>query len=89
MPPTKLRVTMPPFWNDPRISCRDVDPEVFYPVSYRNETAVSMAVSICDECPLKTACGVWAVKVGEPHGVWGGLTPEQRRTVRKYLGLSK
>lgn len=38
----------------------------------------------CGSCIAKTACGEYAITVGEPHGVWGGMTEtELRREQRR------
>lgn len=39
----------------------------------------SPALSICQSCPVRSECLDKAVKENETFGVWGGLTPTQRR----------
>ena len=34
---------------------------------------------ICTECSVQTACLEFALRVREPHGIWGGLTESERR----------
>ncbi len=43
--------------------------------------AVAAAKAICRHCPVRAACLQWAVDVREPHRVWGGLTPGERRRI--------
>jgi hypothetical protein len=38
----------------------------------------SKAAAICAECPVRDACLTAALETGEPWGIWGGMTPEQR-----------
>ncbi|MFG2225357.1 WhiB family transcriptional regulator [Streptomyces sp. NPDC048644] len=43
---------------------------------------VSAARELCAGCPVRQACEDWAVKAGEPDGIWGGLTPRDRAELR-------
>jgi WhiB family redox-sensing transcriptional regulator len=67
-------------------ACRqpDVDPEWFFPVSEGGPARreVAAAKSVCARCPVARECLDWALQTGEPAGVWGGATPEERRTMR-------
>jgi len=58
-------------------ACRDVDGELFYPVSVRAELA-QPAKSVCRRCPVKAECLQYALDTGEREGIWGGLTPGER-----------
>jgi hypothetical protein len=51
------------------------DPGLWW--SYR-PAEVAEAVAWCECCPLVAACREYAVLAGERHGVWGGLTAEER-----------
>jgi WhiB family redox-sensing transcriptional regulator len=63
-------------------ACRDADPELFFPVS-ETATAVTYAKAVCALCPVRPACLQHAVGTGEGHGIWGGLTPDERRNPRR------
>jgi WhiB family redox-sensing transcriptional regulator len=39
----------------------------------------SRARSLCGSCPVQERCLDYALTVGEPHGIWGGLNELQRR----------
>jgi hypothetical protein len=41
--------------------------------------AIERARATCRRCPLQRKCLLAAVKADEPFGVWGGLTPKERR----------
>jgi hypothetical protein len=43
---------------------------------------VATARAICARCPVTTQCREWAVRAGEPAGIWGGTTPDERRLLR-------
>jgi WhiB family transcriptional regulator, redox-sensing transcriptional regulator len=71
-------------WTD-RAACRGVDPELFYPVSTAGPALVQVdeAKKVCAACPVTADCLAWALRAGEPAGVWGGTTPEERRHLRR------
>jgi len=39
----------------------------------------AQARALCAQCPVHAACLDYALSVGEPHGIWGGLNELQRR----------
>jgi WhiB family redox-sensing transcriptional regulator len=65
-------------------ACRGADPELFYPVSFAGPALgdLARAKAICTRCIVRTDCLSWALRAGEPDGVWGGTTPEERRYLR-------
>jgi WhiB family transcriptional regulator, redox-sensing transcriptional regulator len=66
-------------------ACRDVDPEIFFPISTTGAAVghVHEAQAICARCPVIAECLDWAQRMGLGHGVWGGTTPEERRALRR------
>lgn len=65
-----------------RGACRPHDPEIFFvPVTDRGSARASRerrAKRICASCPVLFTCRDHAVRAGEVHGVWGGLTERER-----------
>ena len=61
-------------------ACRGTDTEIFYPVTQDEEAE---ALSICATCPVRAQCLDYAIRNREAYGVWGGMTPEQRRRIRR------
>lgn len=45
--------------------------------------ATTYAKSVCAACPVRLECLTEALDSGETHGVWGGLSPEERLSVRR------
>lgn len=41
----------------------------------------TIAKAICRECPVQEACLIYALDAGEAFGIWGGLDPDQRRSL--------
>jgi len=65
-----------------RAACRSVDPDLFFPVSATGSSVeqAARAKAVCAKCPARLECLVFALRTGQAHGVWGGLTEEERST---------
>lgn len=64
-----------------RASCRNADPEIFFPTAEAGpqlEAEVAAARAVCGGCPVRPACLAFA-RERLPHGIAGGLTPGERR----------
>lgn len=68
-------------WTD-RAACLTVDPDAFFPEKGKLNQ-IREAKAICDSCPVKAACGEYAFRTKQEHGIWGGLTVEEFRGWRK------
>lgn len=74
-------------WTD-YAACHGVDPELFFPIGYVGpllERQQVMAKEVCARCPVTRDCLDWALRAGEPDGIWGGTTPEERRFLRRRV----
>lgn len=60
--------------------CAQTDPEVFFPKKGRPDST-SWAKRICRRCPVRQACLAHALEHRENDGVWGGLSPRERRAL--------
>jgi WhiB family redox-sensing transcriptional regulator len=69
-------------WRD-LASCRQTDDELFPPEPDRPTTTA--AKKVCARCPVQAACLAEAIRRREPHGVWGGMTPNERRAYARHL----
>ena len=72
-------------WQD-RAACRGPLGAVFFPPPHterkREKVArEARAKEICLSCPVMTSCRSYALDIREPHGVWGGLSETERRTL--------
>ncbi|MCW2884180.1 MAG: WhiB family transcriptional regulator, redox-sensing transcriptional regulator [Streptosporangiaceae bacterium] len=72
-------------------ACRGADPELFYPVSAAGPAVVEVAKAkaICARCLARPDCLAWALRAGEPDGIWGGTTPDERRYLRREVGATR
>ncbi|MEU1179956.1 WhiB family transcriptional regulator [Streptomyces sp. NPDC005820] len=68
-------------------ACRSEDPELFFPIGEDGPSRrqIEQARAVCRRCPVMRACGTWAVRHGERHGVWGAMTAGERRSLRPSL----
>lgn len=64
-------------------ACQSADPELFFPVSAAGAglAEISQAKAICARCAIRQQCLDYALDSGQPHGVWGGTSEEERRTI--------
>ena len=42
--------------------------------------------AVCRRCPVREECLEEAVRLGEPSGMWGGRTPDERGLIRDKAG---
>jgi len=71
-------------WRD-RALCQHEDPELFFPVGTSGPALaqIERARAVCHRCPVADQCLRWALVTGQDAGLWGGLTPEERRALRR------
>ena len=76
----------PPHWAEHAV-CRgdDMDPELWFPDD-GDLLAIEEAKGYCHTCPVQHPCAESALERGEPHGIFGGLSAEERRAVRSSGG---
>jgi WhiB family transcriptional regulator, redox-sensing transcriptional regulator len=61
--------------------CRETSPESFYPDKGEDKTHIRLVRSICGRCSHQAECAEWGI-TKEAHGIWGGLSPSERRRIR-------
>lgn len=86
-PPLHIPKFQPDDWNwHERALCKEVDNDLFYYADEeRGDTKnkrIHTAKSVCNKCTVKAECLAWAQRVPEAYGIWGGLTPEERKELR-------
>jgi len=67
-----------------KASCRGPESALFFPPSVPerrddSDAREAKAKSICAACIVQEECLEFALRVHEPHGIWGGLTEAERR----------
>jgi WhiB family redox-sensing transcriptional regulator len=67
--------------------CLTEDPELFFPVGNTGPAAeqIEQAKAVCRECSVSSNCLEYAIKENQDSGVWGGLSEDERKSLkRKY-----
>ena len=69
-----------------RSACHGEDTGLFFPPHHpemKDErlTRERKAKAICATCPVRMECLEYAIRIREPHGVWGGLNEIERRAM--------
>lgn len=63
--------------------CAESDPELFFAGTEEIARGWQQAVKLCKSCPVKRECLDYSLEADELYGVWGGLTANQRRSIRR------
>lgn len=68
-----------------RAQCRGQDPELFFPVGNTGPAMyqIEEAKSVCRKCEVREQCLEWALENGQDHGVWGGMSEDERRALKR------
>jgi WhiB family redox-sensing transcriptional regulator len=77
-------------WRD-RAACLDASPELFFPIGTSESARVQLgrAKQVCAGCPVRSRCLQWSVDTGVDHGVWGGLSEEERRSMKRRAARAR
>ncbi len=67
-----------------KAECRGPASALFFPPSVgerreERDLREKKAKRICEQCGVRPDCLDFALRVREPHGIWGGLTEAERR----------
>lgn len=75
-----------PNWHR-QAACRGMSPDAFFPDGEANGTNADYdaAKAVCANCPVTAECLAWAYENQERTGVWGGMTPLERKRHRKNV----
>ncbi|GGU66438.1 WhiB family transcriptional regulator [Streptomyces daghestanicus] len=69
----------------PQPACAGQEPDLFFPVGDTGPALLQEreAKAVCARCPLIEPCLQGALERGEAAGVWGGLSEQERRSLRR------
>lgn len=67
-----------------RAACRGPQSLMFFPPTHferkeDKDQREKEAKRICAQCGVRADCLDYAIRIREPHGIWGGLTEMERR----------
>jgi WhiB family redox-sensing transcriptional regulator len=71
-------------WRD-RAACLDEDGELFFSVGKTGPALLQIekAKAVCRRCEVINNCLSWAMESGQDAGVWGALSDDERRALRR------
>ena len=75
-----------------KAACRDKDPELFFPVGNTGAAyqQIEEAKAVCRTCKVIDACLKCALDTNQDYGVWGGLSEDERRALkRRAIGFHR
>nr|WP_200946672.1 WhiB family transcriptional regulator [Janibacter sp. Soil728] len=66
-------------------ACEGEELETFFPVGSYGPALwqEQRAKAICAGCRVVKECLAYALRTGQDHGIWGGLTSQERRDLRR------
>lgn len=69
------------------VPCQNTDPDLWFGLTdgdgLETQANYKIAKQLCAMCPVNKICLEYALVAGEPEGVWGGLTPHERKLMRR------
>jgi hypothetical protein len=78
----------PRFYETP--SCATVGGDFWFPEKEKrsvSNTDIKTAKSICRSCIHQSECAEWGI-AKETYGIWGGLTADDRKYIRRQKRIS-
>ena len=71
--------------------CRNEDPELFFPIGSTGGAArqIDRAKAVCRRCAVTEDCLNWALHNSQDSGVWGGLSEDERRSLKRRLARQR
>jgi WhiB family redox-sensing transcriptional regulator len=71
-------------WRD-RAACLYEEPEMFFPIGNTGPALLQIegAKAVCRGCEVVDTCLEWAMESGQDAGVWGGMSEEERRALKR------
>jgi WhiB family redox-sensing transcriptional regulator len=71
-------------WRD-HAACLNEDPELFFPIGNTGPALLQIeeAKAVCRRCEVIEDCLGWAMESGKDDGVWGGLSDDERRALKR------
>ena len=66
-------------------ACLGENPELFFPIGNADPAfaQIKTAKVVCHRCEVVDTCLRWAMKSHQEDGVWGGLSVDERHSLRR------
>ena len=77
-------------WRD-HAACLDEDPELFFPIGNTGPALLQIeeARAVCHRCEVIETCLKWAIEFGQDAGVFGGLSDDERRALKRRTARAR
>lgn len=72
-------------WQDFAL-CAQTDPDIFFPEKGGSTTP---ATTVCASCPVQGECLEYAITHDIRHGIWGGMSDNDRRRIARQRRRSR
>ncbi len=74
-----------------KAACLEEDPELFFPVGTTGPALqqIEDAKRVCQDCTVRDRCLSWALDAGQDHGVWGGMSEDERRAIKRRAARTR
>lgn len=71
--------------------CLREDPELFFPIGNTGPALMQIeeAKAVCRRCPVTEECLTFALETGQDAGVWGGLSEDERRALKRRTARNR
>lgn len=71
--------------------CLNEDPELFFPIGNSGPALaqVEQAKAVCRQCPVTETCLAWAIETNQDAGVWGGMSEDERRSMKRRAARAR
>lgn len=84
MAPNRKLASQEYAWRD-HAACKDSHPGLFFPIGSTGDALgeIEAAKAVCRSCPVRRECLAFAVETNQDSGVWGGMSEDERRALRR------
>ncbi|NLW13047.1 MAG: WhiB family transcriptional regulator [Trueperella sp.] len=74
-----------------RAACLNEDPELFFPIGSSGPAMaqVERAKAVCASCEVQEICLTWALDNNQDAGVWGGMSEDERRKLKRRTARAR
>jgi WhiB family redox-sensing transcriptional regulator len=74
-----------------RSACLDESPELFFPIGNARPALlqVEAAKTVCRRCAVADTCLSWAIDARQDDGVWGGMSEDERRALKRRTARAR
>ncbi|MDR0504359.1 MAG: WhiB family transcriptional regulator [Bifidobacteriaceae bacterium] len=72
-------------------ACLEEDPELFFPIGNTGPALIQIedAKAVCRRCSVAAVCLQWALDTNQDSGVWGGLSEDERRSLKRRTARAR